>query len=241
MGMTFHPRIPFSVGCGLNLGGCFPMRPRYGLLAAMVVLGFHPAWMVPVSACFPLQRQGRANPFADGTFSLNSMTAREVLELRVHCLRMAKTLMETDSPELLEKALESPDFKHRTAAAITFGLNQTPNENLFGLLQDGHGFVALAARESCIIIAIKKHQKKDVDFGPFLDSSPAERKAAADMWREWFKKKGVTVPGPKKPMEEKPVKKGDSPKANPAKVEPAPTQKEPKDDPPLNNPLVPPV
>ncbi len=144
---------------------------------------------------------------------------------------MAKTLIDAGSPELLEKALDSPDFKHRTAAAIALGLNQIPNESLLEFHQDSHGMVAPAARESGIINAFKKHQKKEVDFGPFFDTTPAERKAAADLWRSWFKMQVVPVPAPKKGGEVAPRKIGGFPKANPPKVEPVPLPKEPKEEP----------
>jgi HEAT repeat protein len=85
-------------------------------------------------------------------------------------------------PKVLRDELRSPELEMRRAAAAASGAKKSKEliPDLIELLGDPQPAVLQAAHSSL-------RQLTGQDFGPELDASPAERAAAADAWRKWWK------------------------------------------------------
>jgi hypothetical protein len=82
----------------------------------------------------------------------------------------------------LHNEMRSPELEIRRAAAVASGAKKAKEliPDLIELLGDPEPAVLQAAHSSL-------RQMTGQDFGPELDATPAERAAAADAWRKWWK------------------------------------------------------
>jgi hypothetical protein len=84
----------------------------------------------------------------------------------------------------LRDEMHSPELEIRRAAAAASGAKKAKEliPDLIHLLEDKEAAVLQAAHSSL-------RQLTGQDFGPELDATPAERAAAADAWRKWWKQR----------------------------------------------------